>query len=163
MTVNQTILDIEEGAEETTSRQIREVIADAYAFIQGAEANKAIATVTLEDLMEDQIKRNGESAKSNASQYNPYSYDSADEPAGEEPETRANFAGGADVSVVTVDGEEVQSRPTKLDRVLAIQAELSSVIELVKTAEPTQVVDAKTYVDSTETGFEFLLDDEANA
>ena len=117
MTLNQTVLDIEEGAEATTSRQIREVISDAYAFIMGAEANKAIATVTLEDLMEDQIKRNGESAKSNASQYNPYSYDSKDEPAGQEPETRANFPGGADLTVVTIDGEEVQARPTKLDRV----------------------------------------------
>ena len=149
------VLDIEQGQEPTTSRRIREVISDAYAFIMSAEANKAIATVTLEDLMGDQIKRNGESDLSNASQYNPYSYDTKEEsPAGGEPEERANYLGGADTTVVSVDGTEVQSRPTKMDRILAIQAELEGVIEEVKKATPVQVADASTYADAGEVALE---------
>jgi hypothetical protein len=149
------ILDIEEGKEESTSRRVREVLSDAYSFIRSAEANKAIATVTLEDLMGDQIKRNGETDLSNASQFNPYSYDvKEDVPAGGEPEERANFIGGADISVVTIDGEKVQSRPTKLDSILAIQAEIESVIEEVKAATPVRVADAKTYTDAGEVGID---------
>jgi len=152
---NNIVLDIEEGQEESTSRRVREVISDAYAFIVSAEANKAIATVTLEDLMGDQIKRNGESDLSNASQYNPYAYDvSKDAPAGDEPEERANYLGGADTTVVDVDGTEVQSRPTKLDRILAIKAELEGVIEEVKAATPVQVADASSYTDAGEIGVE---------
>jgi len=149
------VLDIEVGKEATTSRRVREVISDAYSFIVSAEANKALASVSLEDLMGDQIKRNGETALSNASQFNPYSFDeNGNIPASEEPEERANFLGVVDTSVVKVGEEEVQSEPTKLDRILAIQGELSSVIQEIKATKPVQVADAETYVDAGEIGLE---------
>ena len=119
-------------------RRVFEVISDAFSFVRSAESNAALATVTLEELIGDQIKRNGESAKSNANQFTPYSYESDKEsPAGEEA-PRANFLGGSDTS-----------RPTKIDFILAVQNELTAVIEDVK-ANPPDVVD---YTEAVEKGF----------
>lgn len=127
---------------EETIRRIRDVIADAYSFVRSMEANAAFATVTIEELMGDQIKRNGETSRSNSSQYDPYSYDAKkNKPASSEPSKRVNFLGGSDTY-----------RPTKIDRILAIQNNLSAVIDQVKTLEPYEVAGAKEYTDSAETG-----------
>jgi hypothetical protein len=122
------------------SRRLRAVLSDAYAFVRSAEANQALATVTLEELMGDQIKRNGDSDESSAHQYNPYAYDPDKKaPAGEGPEARANFLGGSDTN-----------RPTKLDRLLAIQNELSAVIEDIRKTSPTDVASGGEYQDLSE-------------
>jgi hypothetical protein len=119
-------------------RRILEVISDAFAFVRSAEANAALATVTLEELIGDQIKRNGESVKSNSNQFTPYDYESGKEtPAGVEA-PRANFLGGSDTA-----------RPTKIDFILAVQNELSAVIEDIK-ANPPSVAE---YSESVEKGF----------
>jgi hypothetical protein len=120
------------------SRRIIEVIGDAYAFVRSKEANAALATVTLDDLIGDQIRRTGETKESNGNQFTPYSYDeSKATPAGKEA-PRANFPSGSDTN-----------RPTKLDFILAIQSEVSAVIQEVRASPPSN----KEYTDSTDTSF----------
>lgn len=138
--INQVVDGVEDNLEPKVSRRFRAVLSDAYAFVRSVEANAALATVTLEELMGDQIKRNGEEELSNAAQYNPYSYDpEKTDGAGTEPEERANFLGGTDTN-----------QPTKMDRVLAIKSELTAVIEEIKAMKPIEVADAAEYADASE-------------
>lgn len=131
-------VQVEENLETKPYRKIREVIADAYTFIRAVKANEAFSNVTLEELMGDQIKRNGESARSNAAQYTPYSYDPQKGlPAGLEPSQRANFLGAADTG-----------NPTKYDRVLAIKNSLSAVISQAKSLSPIEVAGTEDYTDA---------------
>lgn len=135
---------VELNLEPNATRQFRAVIADAYSFIRSAEANQAIATVTLEQLIGDVINKNGESGDSNAEQFNPYVYDAEEKaPAGTKPEERANFLGGTDTGA-----------PSRLDRILAIQQELSDTIRTIKEASVTQVADADEYTDKSKIGLE---------
>lgn len=123
--------------EPSASKKLREAVADAFSFIRSAELNQAMATVSLEQLMGDQITRNGESERSNAAQYDPYSYNpKAVEDAGKEKVERANFLGGTDTN-----------RPTKMDRLLAVANVLSAVIEEIKTQEPIAVASPEEYTD----------------
>lgn len=128
---------VDQNLEPKPSKRLREAIADAFTFIRSQELNQAIATVTLEQLMGDQINRNGESERSNAAKYDPYSYDpKARESASKEKVKRANFLGGADTN-----------RPTKLDRVLAITNALEKVIDEIKTQQPLDVAKPEEYTD----------------
>jgi chemotaxis response regulator CheB len=129
------------GAPETTSavsgKNIREILADAFTFVKSMESNQALAAVTIEELMGDQIKRNGESAKANTSQYNPYEYDPTKaQPASQIPTEVANFLGGSDTG-----------GPTKLDRVLAIKNILTALVTEIKKTEPLEVAGAQEYAD----------------
>lgn len=131
-------------------KKVREVLADAYSFVRSMEANASFATVTIEELMGDQIKRNGESSASNASQYDPYNYNTKKtSPASAEEAKRANFLGGSDLL-----------RPTKLDRVLAIQNSLNSLISDLKKSEPADVgefvASAENGIESEESGLQWL-------
>jgi hypothetical protein len=122
------------------ARRLRAAVSDAFAFVRSAEANQALATVTLEDLIGEVIARYGESDSSNASQYNPYSFDSSkteEKPAGEQTTERVNFIGGFPLD-----------RPTKLDRLLALENELGAIIEEIKSMEPVEVADADEYPDA---------------
>ena len=110
----------------SVGRRFRAAIADAYAAIRSAEANQAIASVTLEQLISDQIVRNGESSRSNASQFDPYGFD-PDAPEGQQPSARVNFLSGTDIS---------DTRPTKLDRVLAIRNEIDTLITELQNTPP---------------------------
>jgi hypothetical protein len=127
----------DQNMEAKPSRRLREAVADAFTFIRSQELNQAIATVTLEQLMGDQISRNGESERSNASKYDPYSYDPESfEKASAKKVVRANFLSGADTN-----------RPTKLDRVLAITTSLSKVIDEIKSQQPLDVAKPEEYTD----------------
>jgi hypothetical protein len=97
-----------------------------YTFVRSQEANRAIQAVTFEQLIQEQIARNGDSDRSNASQYSPYSFDAESyakgtEPAGRVPLARANFLSGTDTN-----------SPTKLDRVLALKQGVSSLVQQIK-------------------------------
>jgi hypothetical protein len=130
--------EIESRQSSSITRNIVRAIGDAFSLVRSEESNAALATVTLEELIGDQIKRNGESDSSNSNQFTPYSYDAAKEsPAGEEA-PRANFVGGSDTL-----------RQTKLDRVRAIQGALSAAIREVKKNPPTDA----DYTESVEKGF----------
>jgi hypothetical protein len=133
---------INKNAEAKPSRQLRNIIADAFSFVRSAESNQAFSTVTIEDLMADQIKRNGETATSNKTQFDPYSYDpSKPAPAGQEPQKPANFTGGTDTG-----------RPSKLDFILAIKNNLSGAIASIKSMPPEDVANTKDYLDGLESG-----------
>lgn len=137
MSVDDLELFTEEALEPSHSKRMRAVIGDAFTFIQSVEVNQGIAAVSLEDLMGDQIKRNGESASSNGNQYDPYGYSPEKEAAaGGQPEERANFLGGSDTS-----------RPTKLDRITAIVNNISSVVDEIKRLSPQEVADNEEYMD----------------
>lgn len=128
---------VEANLEPDHGKKLRAAVADAYSFIRSMEANAAIATVTLEQLMGDQILRNGESERSNKSKYDPYSYDpTEDEAASEEPVKRANYPSGSDTE-----------RPTKLDRVLAIVNNIKDVVSQIKELDPTEVEGEEAYSD----------------
>jgi hypothetical protein len=87
--------------------------------------------------MGDQIIRNGETSRSNAAQYDPYTYDpKASEEASKEALPRANFLGGVDTN-----------RPTKLDRLLAIVNNIEKVVEEIKALDPVEVASTEEYVD----------------
>lgn len=131
-----------EAEDPNPGRRLRAVISDAFAFVRSAEANLALATVTLEDLVGEVITRYGETVDSNASQFNPYSFDPSkaeEQPAGTKPTERANFIGGFPLD-----------RPNKLDRLLALEAELEAVIEDIKTQEPIKVSDQSEFTDGDE-------------
>lgn len=127
-------------ASPSKSRRLREVLSDAYTFIRSAESNRALATVTIEQLMEDQIKRNGNTEDAEANKYNPYAHEpDKEQPAGSEPEKQANFLGGSDTQ-----------RATKLDMLLAIKNELDAVVEDVKNTQPIDVASREEYQESAE-------------
>jgi len=135
-------IQIEENTEPKTARRLREVVNDAFAFIRSAEANQALATVSLDELLDEQIRRDGESQPSNGNQFNPYGYDPTEpQPATEEPAERANFLGAAD-----------GNRPSRLDRITAIQNELTAVIDEIKNMDPVDVADPQEYADAAEVG-----------
>jgi hypothetical protein len=145
--------DVQENLAPSISRKLIEVVADAYSFIRSAEANAAFATVTLEALMTDQINRNGESAKSNASQYNPYAFDpSAPAPAGVMPSQPTNFLGSSDTGL-----------PTKIDRITAIKNALTAVIQEIKLMPPVDVANAKEYTDQLTVGLPQNISGEEDA
>lgn len=130
--------DVAQNEEKKKLRRVLEVISDAFSFVRSMEANAALATVTLEELINDQILRNGETEKSNANKFTPYDYDADKETPEGEAAPRANYASGADTS-----------RPTKIDFITAVQNELSAVIEEIK-ANPSTVED---YAESVEAGY----------
>ena len=138
MTVEVFVEAIKENQTTRPHKQLQTVLADVYSFIRSAEANQAFATVTLEQLMRDQIERNGESSRSNSNQYNPYSYSTAKTtPASTDPMSRANFLGASDTTL-----------PTKYDRVLALTNNLSAVIEEIKAMSSVDVAEAEEYADA---------------
>jgi|SRR6185295_13443185 len=103
-------------------RTITNILADAFAFVRGQEINKSIAAVTLEELLEEQILRNGETGASKSSQFDPYAFDPSAPVLGTKaPLPRANFAGVSNVN-----------QPTKMDRLIALQAGLEAAIKQIK-------------------------------
>jgi hypothetical protein len=133
--------DVEQAQEKKQSTYIRRILADAYAFVRSAELNRAIATVTIEDLMEDQIKRNGESGQSNYAKYNPYIYDPDNPPPkGTEGAEPTNFLSGTDTS-----------RPPKIVYIQALKNELTAVIKEVKSKDPIEIANSGEYVDAADT------------
>ncbi len=135
------VAEIKESLDPKSGRRLRAIVADAFAFIRSVESNKALATVTVEDLMGDQIKRNGESGKSSSKQFDPYAFDSNGElPDGVDPAKRANFAGGSDTN-----------RATKRDRIIAVESEISDVVREIKKLGVIEVSGFTGYTDAVET------------
>lgn len=135
------ILETEEE-DPKPARNLRRVVSDAFVFVRSQEANRALATVTLEDLVGEVIARYGESVKSNTTQYNPYSYDPAKDdeaPASSEPVERSNFIGGFSLD-----------RPNKYDRLLALEGELKAVIDEIKSLDVLEVADQSEFTEGDE-------------
>jgi hypothetical protein len=116
-------------------KNVRQIVADAYTFIRSAEANKAISAVTIEQLMNDQIKRNGDTTLTNKSQYNPYSYDPDKSlPVSEAPTDYSSFIGMADTN-----------KPTKIDRITALKSVIDGMVDGIKKLEVLDVANAGAY------------------
>ena len=119
----------------SAEKNLRAVLNDAFTFLRSYEANQAFATITLENLIADQIKRNGDTARSNTAQYDPYSYNpSIEETASGTPVERANFLGGADTT-----------RPTKLDRISAVMNHIQAVMVEIQATQPVDVASPEEY------------------
>lgn len=119
-------------------RAMRRVIADAFTFVRSQEANQAIATVTLDQLMAEQIARDGESDGSQQSTFAPYSFDTSSE-SEEEASTDAAAIGPAFVTGATIDSA------SKLDRLEAIKNSLSDAIKNLKEISPEDVAELEEY------------------
>lgn len=135
---------IQDKLEPDAKRKVRQVLSDAFAAIRSSAVNDALATVTFETLMGEQIARNGESEKSKSSEYNPYAYDPQEPlPLGVEPGKAANFAGGSDTG-----------RPTKIEQVLALQREIADVVDQVLKTPMVEIADASEYSGDDESDIE---------
>lgn len=111
-------------------RQIRRGLADAFAFVRSSEANRRIQAVTFNQLLAEQLQRNGETERLNKASNNPYSYDpEANEPASTIPLARANFLSGTDTNNMT-----------KLDRVVFIKNAIGDLVETVKGYDQEELV-----------------------
>ena len=105
-----------------TQRKFRRFLSDAYAFVRSREANSAIASVTLDQLIVEHLWRNGEEEGPNSAQFNPYAFDPTEtQPAGTQPFTRANFLGGSNHNL-----------PTRLDRVRALVNAVDDMTKAIK-------------------------------
>lgn len=112
-------------------RRIFTALSDIFTFVRSQEANKAISSVSVEDLIQEQIKRNGEEALSNEIQYDPYAFDlSKPPPKSQQPFARANFLSGSDVNL-----------PTKMDRLLAMENVVADLVKQVEKIDPDDIRD----------------------
>lgn len=122
-------------------RQIRAGLSDAYAFVRSQEANRAIQQVTFNQLLAEQLQRNGETERLNKASNNPYSLDPAKvEPASSVPLSRANFLSGTDTGNIT-----------KLDRIVYLKGAISDLVDRVKKLKPQDIEDPD-LTDSPESG-----------
>lgn len=110
-------------------RRIAVLISDAFAFVKGQEVNKGLSEVTLDNLLEELIIRNGDTERSDKAKYDPYNYnvqgdDPADMPTVTEPAPKGNPISGTPFK-----------NPTKMDRLLALKNSIEQQVEAVKKEE----------------------------
>lgn len=115
---------------ETKVKKARLLVGDAFSFVKSMEANKALAEVTLDDLLVELIKRNGESSKSNENRYNPYSYTAGANKPSEMTTVSEYGPAGNPISGTPFNN------PTKLDRLLALKQEVRATIADIKKEAP---------------------------
>lgn len=121
-----------------TLRKIRAILGDSHTFVRSMEANRDLESVTMEDLMEEQIQRNGEQDGSNLKEFNPYAYEPGEAtPSGNDPPRIGNFVSGTDAA-----------NPTKLDRVTALENVISATVSQLKEMEPEDIADVEDYIDA---------------
>lgn len=103
-----------------------------YTFVRSQEANRAVQSVTFNQLLAEQLQRNGETERLNKAANNPYSLDPDKiEPATSIPLARANFLSGTDTGNLT-----------KLDRVVYLKNAISDLVDTVKGIDPEEIVNA---------------------
>lgn len=113
-------------------RRFTRIIADAYAFVQSQEANKAISAVTYEQLVSEQISRNGDPLDSRTNANTPYSFDPTETiAASDDGLGRANFIGGSDIR-----------QGTRLDRLTQLRRELDGAIDQIQEIDPSAFYDS---------------------
>jgi hypothetical protein len=116
-------------------KAMRLVIADAFTFVRSQEANQAIAGVSLDQLIAEQIARNGESDPSAKSVYSPYDY--ATSPDAEEPSSTS----ASEVSPAFSTGIDTTT-PTKLDRLEAVKGSLNEAINSFASLDDQEVYES---------------------
>lgn len=120
-------------AEKAENRRLRAILNDAFAFVRAYEATQVIYEATLEDLMAEQIARNGSSEVSAKEKYNPYAIPTAEADeasSGSTPEVSDYQTTG-----VYISGTEL-SNPTKMDRLMALKNEIDAAVQSAKEFVP---------------------------
>lgn len=120
-------------------RQLELILADAHTFVLSAEVSKAIAAVTVDQLIQEAIDRNGDSETSKTTKFDPYAIDISQPPtASERPLEQESFVSGSNLSGAT-----------KIDRIHALRAELRSTVEEVKKMPLSAVQESDRVVDDS--------------
>jgi hypothetical protein len=126
-------------ARKTRRRRFRLLLNDAFAFVRSVEVNRALQGVGWEELMSEQIARNGDTESSNKRKHNPYSYD----PLG----TKISGEVAPTVETYGPDGNFISgtniANPTKMDRVFALQSEIEGAVTTLMNTDPDFLVDSK--------------------
>jgi hypothetical protein len=123
-------------------KKLRTVINDGFTFVRSYETSRALGAVTIEDLINEQIARNGETEKSKKNKYDPYEeieVASENTPVVTEGKEVGNFVSGTE-----------STNPTKMDRLLAMKNAMTATIDLIKSYDPTEIADIETYDDAAE-------------
>jgi len=120
------------------ANKFRNVLADAFSFIRSVEVNRALSVVKLEDMMNEQISRNGESSKSASKKYDPYTFRTSEDLASD------------NVQPVAIEGEPGNFitgteglNPTKMDRLTALKNAINTAIDSIKAVDPKDLTDAE--------------------
>lgn len=119
---------------EETQKRIRATIGSVYAFVQSREVNRALSSVSIEQLMVEQILRNG--STDNAKKYETSSSATTDEnnrtPATQVPINTSNFVSGTDAYSAS-----------KIEQLNSLQSELNGLIDVIKNIDPIQILDPR--------------------
>lgn len=136
--------------------KLRAVIGDAITFVRSAEINQALSSVTIEDLMAEQIARNGESKKSEERKYDPYGF-----VAGKPQDASNDFASVSKSSPPGnfVSGTNIDN-PTKIDRLMAIKNQIEGTVEAMRSYDPKELADVEDYSDASDTSTKWQVEDE---
>lgn len=120
------------------ANRFRNVLADAFSFVRSVEVNKALSVVSLEDMMNEQISRNGESSKSAGKKYDPYTY-----------RTEEDLA-STNVQPVILEGDPGNFitgteglNPTKMDRLTALKNSIDAAVDSIMKINPGDLIDAE--------------------
>jgi len=116
-------------AEKAENKRLRAILNDAFAFVRAYEATANLAQVSLEDLMAEQLARNGSSEASDKAKYNPYAIPVVEED-GSSSESTPEVS-DYQTTGVFVSGTEM-TNPTKMDRLLALKNEIEAATESAK-------------------------------
>lgn len=111
-------------------RRIRETIGSVYAFVRSREANRALASVTFEQLIAEQIARNGETESLNKNATSDSATPEGTQPATQTPINTTNFVSGTDINI-----------PSKIEQLDALQSELEGLVEVIKQLDPDELRD----------------------
>lgn len=115
---------------ERAQLNFRRTLADAFTFVRSREANRAIATVTVEQLAVEQIARNGETDLSQANTNNQEYDPTAAVPASTDPINTVSFVSGSDINL-----------PSKVDRIRALRDQLVQSLRVVRSIDPELLID----------------------
>jgi hypothetical protein len=121
--------------------QLEKALGDAFTFIRSCEVNQAFAAVTMAQLINDQIARNGSSQEAKQSTYNPYSYDPT--------KTAPASQGSAQTPNNTVSGADT-NQPTKLDRIVALVNNIQNIVQAIQKLPLVEVADPTDYANSVQ-------------
>ena len=127
----------------TRRRRFRLLLNDALAFVRSVEVNRALQGIGWEELMNEQIQRNGESSTSAEKQYNPYSHDPLGTPVSGEVAPKVESYGPAGNYVSGTN----EANPTKFDRILALEAEIEGAVLNIMNTDPEFMADPQERAD----------------
>jgi hypothetical protein len=124
-------------------RRFRLLINDAFALVRSLEIRRALEAAGWEELIQEQITRNGDTQRSRDALYNPYAFN---------PDEQAPIGGaappveeqGAQGHGNYLSGTAINN-PTKMDRLVALEAEISEAVDDIKNTPPDEFLTSKEF------------------